>query len=1245
MRTLIALLFAGLAAAHADPYISEFMASNKNGIVDADGDHPDWIEIHNPDAVPSDLTGWYLTDSAGNLTKWKFPETSIPAGGYLLVFASSKDRRVSGQRLHTNFALSADGEYLGLIKPDGVTKAAEFAPKFPAQFEDISYGISSPVSTVAYCKQGTPAKCFVPLNNALATAWRATGFDDSGWASGVLSAGFFNYSKASNPDLSSSLGTNIYSAMAGKSTSAYLRVEFNVPDPAKVLTLRLRINYDDGFAAYVNGQAAASGNAPATQVYNSVALGVHNPVAFEEFNLDARIPQLVAGKNVLAIHGLNESLGSSDFYALPELSAVVDTGAAPVTGFFTTATPEARNGGAESVQLPQKVAFSRASGPFTTAFSLTLSGANANQQIRYVIADPSASPGAQVAEPALDSALYAGPIAISSNKLIRAAVFDASTGQRGAVTTVHYALLETGATNNTSNFTSNLPILVADDHGAGQPVDSSSGTYTTSMVYIFPPVNGTAAINSTPAVATRAGLRVRGRSSQGFPKKSYGMETWNEVNDDLKMPLLGLAKESDWILNGPWNYDDTYIHNAFMYELSRQVGYWAPRTQFVEMFTNSNGGKLDYTDYAGVYVLTEKIESGADRLDITEIAPGDVGGDAVTGGYIFKWDQPDADEVSWKTTRGIPSEDSSNVIVEPDADDDTSEQVDYLKNYIQSFENALFTDRASGFATRNYRKYIDVRSWVDYHIFQMLSMNVDAVRLSSFFHKDRNAKIMAGPLWDFDRTLGSDNGTDANPMSWGDSSMQNRFFAINWWGQLFKDPDFVQAWVDRWWELRAGPFANANLLAIVTSLGAQIGNAAGARDAARWPDNAAAGGIYSNEITAMKNWLTAGRAPWIDSQMPVAPSASVASGVVAAGTTVTLSGTGSIRYKTDGGDPRAAGGGASLNVATYSTPIAINQTTVLTSRRFGTFAPFPLSVSTTWSAPLRRVYLVDEAFAIAGDIAVSEISYDPAVPTAGELANFPGGLSGGDFEFLELRNIGNRTVNTFEMTFAADTPFSAIKLDPLSLAPGETALVVKNREAFLARYGSALASRVVGEWRDGSLSNDGEEIRLLARDGSVVQSLTYQPSATGGRSLNLSGTSWLAEAPSPGSQGPTLAQWMAFHFPAGTVNTTDDPDADGLDNATEYTRATDPVAPDAPQAFSTRLVLAASGGSGFRLSFDKPALRPSALYQVKQSSNLDDWAPLADTLQSIQGNVEKRIIDGQTDAALQCFRLDIGIAQ
>ena len=131
---------------------------------------------------------------------------------------------------------------------------------------------------------------------------------------------------------------------------------------------------------------------------------------------------------------------------------------------------------------------------------------------------------------------------------------------------------------------------------------------------------------------------------------------------------------------------------------------------------------------------------------------------------------------------------------------------------------------------------------------------MDALRLSAFYFKDRNKKISAGPLWDADRALGSDDGRDSNPSSWNSIAY---FFDRDWWGGLFKDPQFVQEWVDRWWQLRqpGQPFTNAELNLLADQMGAEIGNAAGARDAAKWPSNAASGGVYLNEINSLKNWL------------------------------------------------------------------------------------------------------------------------------------------------------------------------------------------------------------------------------------------------------------------------------------------------------------------------------------------------------------------------------------------------------
>jgi hypothetical protein len=114
-----------------DVIISEFMALNRDTIADEDGSNSDWIELHNPGDATFSVGGYYLTDRADDLSRWQLPSVNIPAGGYLTVFASSKNRAVAGSELHTNFNLSGDGEYLALVEPDGATIAQEFNPAFP----------------------------------------------------------------------------------------------------------------------------------------------------------------------------------------------------------------------------------------------------------------------------------------------------------------------------------------------------------------------------------------------------------------------------------------------------------------------------------------------------------------------------------------------------------------------------------------------------------------------------------------------------------------------------------------------------------------------------------------------------------------------------------------------------------------------------------------------------------------------------------------------------------------------------------------------------------------------------------------------------------------------------------------------------------------------------------------------------------------------------------------------------------
>ncbi|MFT5110511.1 MAG: hypothetical protein ACI9UA_006167, partial [Pseudoalteromonas tetraodonis] len=143
----LAIFIAVLAGSHlafAAPELSEILAVNDSILADEDGEFSDWIEIHNPDPTSVSLVGYHLTDDATNLSKWTFPAVTISPGGYLVVFASNKDRTDPSSELHTNFRLSSGGEYLAMVEPDGTTIASEFTPTYPPQFADESFGFGTP---------------------------------------------------------------------------------------------------------------------------------------------------------------------------------------------------------------------------------------------------------------------------------------------------------------------------------------------------------------------------------------------------------------------------------------------------------------------------------------------------------------------------------------------------------------------------------------------------------------------------------------------------------------------------------------------------------------------------------------------------------------------------------------------------------------------------------------------------------------------------------------------------------------------------------------------------------------------------------------------------------------------------------------------------------------------------------------------------------------------------------------------
>ncbi|MCH2332007.1 MAG: lamin tail domain-containing protein, partial [Roseibacillus sp.] len=195
LQTLLAIGLLVASSASARLYITEFMADNQATVEDEDGDSPDWIEIFNSGNEAVNLEGYFLTDAADTLTMWRFPAVELAENGFMLVFASGKDRRDPDSQLHTNFRLSRDGEYLALVNLDGSSIVAEFGTPenpIPEQFEDSSYGLmqGGGLTPTIFISPSQQVSVIIPADDSLGGDWTEQEFDDSGWQAAQMGIGY-----------------------------------------------------------------------------------------------------------------------------------------------------------------------------------------------------------------------------------------------------------------------------------------------------------------------------------------------------------------------------------------------------------------------------------------------------------------------------------------------------------------------------------------------------------------------------------------------------------------------------------------------------------------------------------------------------------------------------------------------------------------------------------------------------------------------------------------------------------------------------------------------------------------------------------------------------------------------------------------------------------------------------------------------------------------------------------------------
>ena len=638
------------------------------------------------------------------------------------------------------------------------------------------------------------------------------------------------------------------------------------------------------------------------------------------------------------------------------------------TGYFASASPGSHNGTLLSSPLVAPV-LSPPCDTFATSTTVTITPAFPGAELRYTT-DGSV--------PDSGSPLYTGPVTLSSTTHLRARAFDPDTSGGGEIASGSFQKLATssnlGGINAPNNFTSDLPIMIVENFGAGG-IPSPGATMQTARVSVFEvdPQTGRSSLSNTPDACFRIGIRKRGQSSSGFAKPQYRVELRDENDIDLDYPLLGLPSESDWVFNGPWT-DKALVRNSFSFDLGPALGSEAPRTRHFEMFLSTNGGTLSSSEYVGVYVVFEKIKQGKNRTDITEMSPSDNTGEEVTGGYLTRFEPPGIANDGPRATGW-----NSVEILEPQVP--TTAQRNYIGQYYDDFVATLGWSRGSGAndsgvvdpdPVTGYPAFIDVDSFVNHFIISELGRDQDAYVRSDYMFKDRGGKLHKGPLWDHNLIMGTGCCFDnRNPMGWQYRDRYNRGgrdhgYEPDWFVPLMRDPDFRQRVIDRWTELRRdGALEMSNLFARLDAQADPLAEAA-VRNFAKWNTLGQNGpgfgspstSTWEEQIDFIKNWLTQ-RMAWIDSEFLIPPGLNPARGNLAAGSTVGVTGDNPIYYTTDGSDPRLPGG--AINPGAQMLPASSGEMPVTVIPR-----------QSTWS------YLDDGSDQGSSDIVAGQAGYGPA---------------------------------------------------------------------------------------------------------------------------------------------------------------------------------------------------------------------------------------------------------------------------
>ena len=376
----------------------------------------------------------------------------------------------------------------------------------------------------------------------------------------------------------------------------------------------------------------------------------------------------------------------------------------------------------------------------------------------------------------------------------------------------------------------------------------------------------------------KIGIENRGSSSQQFPKKPYGFETWDSTKNQIDVSLLNLPANHNWTLYASYS-DKSLIRNFLAYKLFEKMGHYSVRSKYIELVLNKS--------YQGVYMLIEKIGRGINNINISKLSKSDTSYNTISGGYIFKLDKKkEFPYIGWESKFASNTNDDKTLFqyYYPKPENILPIQKNYIQSYVDSFEIALNSENFSD-DILGYNKYINLNSFIDNFIINEVSKNVDSYRLSTYFFKDKdslNDKLNMGPIWDFDLGFNNANFGGGNEVAgwqytygWNwTPSIDTTYPTPFWWRRFMEDPNFVNQLNCRYHQLRSTILNIDTLFTFIDSTANVLSEAQNRNfnywptlGKYVWPNTDPIAMTYEEEITKLKNWLS-DRLIWIDANIP-----------------------------------------------------------------------------------------------------------------------------------------------------------------------------------------------------------------------------------------------------------------------------------------------------------------------------------------------------------------------------------------